>query len=220
MDLSPLLAALPVEQRLALSYAPGAARVPALAVLALDARLAAVVRAGREPLLAQIRLAWWRELLARPASQWPEGEPVLTVLRETGVDAVRLGELVISWERFLGQEQLDSAAIEGLAQSRAGVFMALAETCGAGSSASEAERAGRNWALVDIALRLSDPAERVLAHDLIARQDWRRPVLPRALRPLAVLHGLARRVRGRAGVGLVSGPGALLAALRLGTLGF
>jgi hypothetical protein len=34
-----------------------------LALLALDARLAAILRGRREPIAAQLRLAWWREML-------------------------------------------------------------------------------------------------------------------------------------------------------------
>ena len=48
------LAELPAPQRLALSYSPGRARPATLALLTLDARLAAILRGRREPLAAQL----------------------------------------------------------------------------------------------------------------------------------------------------------------------
>jgi len=76
-----LASELPPPQRLALAYAPARARPATLALLALDARLAAILRGRREPLAAQLRLAWWREMFARPPSDWPAGEPLLEALR-------------------------------------------------------------------------------------------------------------------------------------------
>jgi phytoene synthase len=63
MDFSQLAATLPIERRLALAYAPGRARAATLGLFALDAALGNLVRAAREPLLGQMRLAWWREEL-------------------------------------------------------------------------------------------------------------------------------------------------------------
>ena len=55
-----LLDTLAPMHRLALAYAPAEARPAWAGLLALDARLAGVVRAAREPVLGQLRLAWWR----------------------------------------------------------------------------------------------------------------------------------------------------------------
>jgi phytoene synthase len=76
-----LAAELPPPQRLALNYASARARPAFLALLALDTRFAAVLRQRREPIAAQLRLAWWRKTLAEPAAGWPRGEPVLDALR-------------------------------------------------------------------------------------------------------------------------------------------
>ena len=79
--MSTLVEELPPAQRLALNYASRRARPATLALLALDARLAAILSQRREPIAAQLRLAWWRETLAKPSAQWPRGEPVLDALR-------------------------------------------------------------------------------------------------------------------------------------------
>ena len=70
------LSALPVERRLALAYAPANSRGLWLGLFALDARLGAVVQAAHEPLLAQIKLAWWRDELAKPLAARALGEPL------------------------------------------------------------------------------------------------------------------------------------------------
>ncbi len=62
---------LPTMHRLALAYAPGRTRLAWLALLALDSRLAGVLRSASEPMLAQIRLAWWRDMLARSEADRP-----------------------------------------------------------------------------------------------------------------------------------------------------
>jgi len=60
VDHEELLDSLGPLNRLALAYAPQSTRLPLLALLALDMRLAGIVRNSREPMLAQLRLAWWR----------------------------------------------------------------------------------------------------------------------------------------------------------------
>lgn len=214
---SVLLEAIPTEQRLALAYARPADKPLTLAIFLLDARLAATVRGGREPVLAQIKLAWWREQLARDAADRPAGEPLLAMLAPLAAESAALGRLVDGWEQLLGDSPLPSDALEGFADGRGAAFAALARHIGEPAAAPAAERAARGWALADLAAKLGQADERAAALDLAARHDWGRPALPRRLRPLQVLHGLARRERGQGP--LLAGPGALLAATRIGLLG-
>ena len=81
----------------------------------------------------------------------------------------------------------------------------------------EARRAARGWALAELGAALTDPDQQAAALSLIARQDWHRARLPRELRPLQVLHGLAARQRGHGS--FIPGPAAALRAVRLGLLG-
>jgi phytoene synthase len=189
--------------RLALVYAPLRARQPWLALLALDAKLAALIRGSREPMLGQIRLAWWRERLAAPRESWPQGEPVLAALRAWPGDPADLVPLVDGWEALLA-EPLDMA---GFAEGRAGALSALGVALGCPSEAI-ALRA-RRWALADLAAHLSDPAQAAEARRLAAAIVTDAP-LPRAMRPLVVLDGL--------GAGPAGLPG-LMRAVRLGLVG-
>lgn len=208
-----LVEALPMARRLALAYAPAEAREPLLAFLALDVRLAGIVRHSHEPMLAQLRLAWWREQLQQDGGAWPTGEPLLAALRSWNGRHGVLAALADGWEGMAGAAPLAPAVFEQLAQARAEGFAALAD------GHAEARRMGRNWALADIAARLSHPQEQAAALDLARRQDWRGASLPRTLRPLAVLHGLAARALRRGGNLDRISPTDLLAALRIGLVG-
>lgn len=167
--------------------------------------MAGVVREAREPVLAQIRLAWWRERLAEPADKRPTGEPLLALL---GHHAAAFGPLVDGWEALLGEAPLPKSALSDFAEGRARALGGLADVLGIPQEPSE--RAGRSWALADLATRLGDLEE--LANVAVLKAETQGfPRLPRAMRPLVVLHGLASRSR--------NGPIALLTAMRLGILG-
>ena len=205
---------LPQPQRLALSYAPARARPATLALLMLDARLAAILRGRREPIAAQLRLAWWRDMLARPAVEWPRGEPVLDALRDWR-DPAGLSDLAVGWEALLA-ETLTPAAIAEFVAGRGRVFACLARELGV-EAVENAEEAARIWALADLAANISDGEERALVADY--GRALAPPPLSASLRPLAVLAGLGARALKLGGVPLLSGPGSTLLALRIGLTG-
>ncbi len=207
--LADLAETLPLAQRLALSYAPRGVREANLALLALDQRLAAILRAGGEPALAQIKLAWWRERLAEPVARWPEGEPLLALLRTWPGGPAVLGGVVDGWEQLLA-DQLDEAAIAGFADGRAAGWQAL--------GGARAGLAGRRWALADLLLHLDDGDEATAVRAALLRAPAA-PRLARAVRPLAVLHTLAARALRRDTRDLLDGPGALACAMRVGIIG-
>ncbi|MDE2437153.1 MAG: hypothetical protein KGM49_12920 [Sphingomonadales bacterium] len=211
MSVESLLQTLPTEQRLALAYAPVASRDALLALLALDARLASVVRTGHEPILIQMRLAWWRERLAGLATATTPAEPLLQLAAASWADPRALIPLVDGWEALAGEDTAEAA--NAISQGRACAFAALTPP----GFRDEAARAAHGWALADLATRLPDSVERSTAIECAARQDWRRPALPRSLRPLAVLFALARRRHD--GRPLLSGIGAFFAAMRVGLFG-
>lgn len=214
-----LLETLPVLHRLALAYAPRRMREATLTLLALDNRLAGIVRSTSEPMLGQVRLAWWRDMLARTSGERPSGEPLLAALDALGGHAGELAALVDGWEHLAVSEMLDEAAIRSFCAGRGAAFAALAAIAGREDARDPAGRAGEGWALADLAVRLDSPAERETALRLVAGQEWRRIALPRELRPLAVLHGLAVKA-GRAGSGLDAlTPGALATVIRIGLFG-
>lgn len=205
-----LLEALPPLQRLALAYAPASAREPTLALFVLDQRLAGIVRNSHEPSLAQLRLAWWREQLQVDAAQWPRGEPLLASLKSWRGGHGAAVELVNGWEYLTGAAPLPEADLLAFAQGRGEAFAGLARVLGV--DPAPALKLGRQWALADLAAHVAHPEEQTRARHLLAAEG--KPArVARALRPLAVLHGLA--AKGRDG----QTPGALLTALRLGLLG-
>lgn len=218
-DTTGLVDSLPILQRLALSYAPSASRMPTLALLALDARLADIVRSASEPMLAQLRLAWWREQLQTRRDDWPEGEPLLAVLKSWDNGHSALGPLVDGWEALTADAPLPRSAMEDLAAGRASAFTGLAELFGADDEKATVYRLGFNWALTDIASHLSQTEEKQAASDLARNQNWSPARLSRKMRSLAVLHGLAARAV-KKGKSLDSlSPAALVPALRIGLLG-
>lgn len=188
-------------QRLALAYAPARMRADWETLLLLDARLAGVVRGAREPVLAQIRLAWWRERLAEDPTSWPRGEPLLARLADWGASLPPLATLVDGWEVLLGEQAPD---VNAFADGRAGAVAALARRLGVQFTPA-AQASSRAWALADLAAHLAAPAEKRTALDALARVKAGR--VARELRPVAVLRVCAE------GEG---GWRTLLAAMRVG----
>jgi 15-cis-phytoene synthase len=210
----PILDSLPAVQRVALAYALPEGRRAWLGFFALDSRLAQILRETREPMLGQIRLAWWLERLIEAPDKRPRGEPLLALL---GEDSERLVPLVDGWEAMLGEAPLPREPLAAFAEGRALALAGLAAGLKLPAAAEDAKLVGRSWALADLALRLSHSDERAQVGSLITAEQDDRPRLPRAMRPLVVLHGLAVRDLGRGNEG--SGMGALLATLRLGIFG-
>jgi len=213
------VSSLPLPQRLALSYAPRASRNAFAGLFALDTRFAGIVRHAREPMLAQMRLAWWRDVLAKPAAEWPTGEPLLALLAEWQGESAALCGLAEGWECLLAEPPFGASEIDGFAMGRAECFAALTRLASMGERADDARRAGRIWALADLAQGLGKPQERESALAMARKEAGTRFRLPRALRPALVLAGLARRAVKRGGGDLLAGPADMLAALRLGIMG-
>lgn len=211
-----LIETLPPAHRLALAYAPRRARGPTLALLALDARLAGIVRQQGEPIIAQMKLGWWRERFSQPPSGWPAGEPLLAELATLGTSAQYLGVMVDGWEALLA-EVLDPPSVEAFAAGRAGGWLAVADRIAPRADREAVSRSASDWALADLAVNLTDPGERQLALTRIGAVHQTR--MDPALRPLVVLRGLALRAAQRGARTVVDGPGAALTALRLGFSG-
>ncbi len=202
--------------RLALAYAPASARPGWQAVLALDSRLAGIIRSAREPMLAQLRLAWWRDRLSSDPAGWPKGEPLLADLAAWGSVVSALVPLVDGWEALLGEAPLGEQALQQFAAGRAGAMAALAGHLGV--DPAQVEPLARRWALADLALHLGHAEERATA-GLLLEFCAAGGKVPAAMRPLAVLAGLNERAIRIGATEALSGPGALLAALRLGIIG-
>lgn len=207
---------LPLEPalRVALAWQPHPWRESLQALFELDARLARVVARAREPMLAQIRFAWWRERLEQPAAGHPMGEPLLArISAGWGDRAALLIPLVDSWDERLGDSPLSPEALARFARGRGEALAGLAELAGAPGHRDSAALAGERWAFADLAGRRGE-REAVLAAGTLPASLR----LPRALRGIAVLDRLAARAIER-GEPMLAGRKDALVALRLGLLG-
>ena len=199
--------------RLALSYAPASMRESTYSLMLLDERLAAILRLGGEPMIAQIKLAWWRDRLTEEPSSWPAGEPLLARLRDWPGDVSRLARMVDGWETLLS-ERFGPEELDAYAAGRGSGWVALAETCGVDEAA--VDRAARQWAIADLLPHLAKPEE---AEPARACLDQAAPRIPRPLRPLAVLRKLTVKAALQGHGDPLHGAGALFAALRAGLTG-
>lgn len=155
-----------IERRLVLTYMPTPAAASALAALfALDDKLAETLRTTSEPMLGQIRMQWWQDALAKLDSAPPPPEPVLEgiardVLRD-GLTGAEVGQIVEGW-RVLLEAELDDAALRNHG-ARGRALFALAGRVAEAAATDPLERAGEGWALADLSVKLSDPAEAAAA---------------------------------------------------------
>ncbi|NVD43845.1 hypothetical protein HUV48_02285 [Altererythrobacter sp. HHU K3-1] len=184
---------------------------------AFDRKLERVVRQANEPILAQMKLAWWRDRLREEAAARPKGDPLLDALgREWNGREVALISLVDGWEATLG-----AASRKGLgefAKGRALLMQAWADAAGASDDAETVKIEARRWSYGDAAAAAGETEARELAMELESELP-RRARLTRALRPLAILAGLAERSIAAGGVRAVEDRGAMLAAMRIALLG-
>lgn len=109
-------------------------RRPALTALwRLEARLFALVAQHREPMLAQIKLSWWRDRLAQIAARsddLPRGEPLLAELVAQWRGNAALVPLVDAYEAILLADSDGGrmAAADGLANAMRAVMGGSADT--------------------------------------------------------------------------------------------
>lgn len=199
-------------ERLAVLYAPRSLRPRYRSLLLLDAQLARIVLKAREPALAQLKLAWWREAcLDLPGVR---GHPLVRDLAAVWhPEPDRLIGLVDAWEELAVSEGVGLAAAEKIATARA---EALASAAGL-TPTNDCVAAARRWTLATLAAHAIDRRQRDAL--VIAAAGIGEARLPRALRPLALLDGLSRRALRRQDVTLLGDRLSPLAALRLGIFG-
>lgn len=204
----PLAQELPPPLRLAVAYASRPARPLWTALLALDLRLAKAALGAGEPLLGQIRLAWWRDRFRDPAVAWPQGEPLLAALRPFDSERGALEGLIDGWEGLCGDEA-EPGDIARLTEARAAAIAALARLANVPEQAGTISMMAHRWASADLAVRLERPVDPNPAAS--SRSEVVR--LPRAMRPLTIMDDLALHSQDSHRLGT------LLRIVRLGLLG-
>ncbi len=119
---------------------PHARRAALSALWGLAARLTKLLLDAREPLIGQIKLAWWRDMAAMLASDpgaLPKGEPLLAELQETWAGQGGLDALVDAAEAMLLADCADDR--RAASESFGGHLFAL-------SGGDEA--GGKRWGLI------------------------------------------------------------------------
>lgn len=161
-------------------YAPASARAGLIALFALDCELAQLVASTTEPMLGEIRLAWWRERLEELDAGKAPAQPLLLALRDHALPVLRGAELAgleDRWLALIGSDAVPPAHVEG-----GGLLFALAARLLAGEEGGDqgaARALGRAWVLGEPAVRVAAP-----------------------LRPLAGLAALSARDAARSRAGL------------------
>ncbi|MFN4114523.1 MAG: hypothetical protein ACK4GD_11330 [Sphingomonadaceae bacterium] len=209
---------LPPPQRVALGYATAATRAAWAALIGFDLRLAATVATASEPMLAQIRLAWWRETLEFPRDMRPAGDALLDALGQhlAGSEPMLTG-LVEAWELILAEPPIAHQTLDRYLNLRAAAYAGLGARFGI--DPANADAAARWWVLGDTLAHLSDPEERAIAAAMAdSLPDMDLP-LGRPMRPLAILGALGQRAVKAGGTGLLCDRSGALVALRVGIFG-
>ena len=139
--------------RLLTVYAADPAR--AALALAIDERLAGALRAAREPMIAAIRLAWWRDVLVKDDASKGHGEPLVAAWRAWQPDeAAReyVDDLIDGWSALADPDAPARATADAFSCHRGGGLFALLT----GDSSPPMQAAGRLWSLWDLAAHVED----------------------------------------------------------------
>ena len=160
------------ERWLACLYAAEPARQALVALLALDCELAHLVATTTEPMLGEIRLAWWRDRLIELDTRPTPAQPLLQALQSQvlprGVTGAELALLEDRWLCLLGEDDaaLPEAHIEG-----GGVLFALAARL-LGGDPVQGTILGRAWASgLKVAPRTPTPLRPLRALAELAARD-------------------------------------------------
>jgi len=182
------------DRYVAVLLAPAPARDGLFALFALDLELAQIVATTTEPLLGEIRLAWWREQLVRLDSAAAPAQPTLAALSRfalpAGITGASLEPLEDAHLALLLDEHFDAAKLEAHLANRGGVLFAASARL-LGGDPDVARRFGRVWALGDFVRRGERPPYLSVTLLESANQRDDLPAAPRALRPLAALARMA-----------------------------
>ncbi len=130
------------DRWLACLYAPASARPGLIALMALDLELAQLVVTTTEPMLGEIRLAWWRERLEELDEGKVPAQPLLAALKAHAlpmVSGAALAGLEDRWIDMLGHDGVTDAHVAG-----GGYFFALAARL-LGGDVVAADLLGRAW---------------------------------------------------------------------------
>jgi phytoene synthase len=134
-----------------------AARADVIALYAFNIELARIPEQVREPLMAEIRLTWWREALdevfaGRPARRHPVVEALAEVVRRRGLAAQPFEAMIEARMGDVDPDALTSeSAVQAYVDQTAGALMALAVATLGGGDALAVRPAAQAWGLAGLA---------------------------------------------------------------------
>lgn len=211
---------LSAAHQLTLAYLSGDERAALSAGFALDQRLSRIVRNANEPILAQMRISWWREMLNDDLAKRPKGDVVLASIGTNWLGREGpLIQLADAWEELLVTETLGEEAIDRISQNRSAFIVEAVGRAGDNSLLPHLEAISKRWALVDLAVHCSSAVESKKIMDMARAITVRSRALPRKLRGIAVLDALVRHSLKHGARPLAEGRIGALVAFRAGLIG-
>jgi phytoene synthase len=168
------------------------------ALFRISAAMGDVLRTTSEPMIARIRLAWWRERLEElrdgsPAPAEPRLLAAQQLLLPRGVAGADLAELETGWARMLEPFPWDIETKEGIWFRGVKAFGLAARLLG--HPDERLQQAGGLWALVDAARHCSDAEtrERLMTRAGTIARGLKGKKFAARIRPLSALAALAIR---------------------------
>ncbi|HRF09631.1 MAG TPA: squalene/phytoene synthase family protein [Xanthobacteraceae bacterium] len=162
-------------------FAPAKKRKHLFALYAFDLELSHVPDAVREPMAGEIRLQWWRDVLAGERAGEAKANPVAAALLDTveryAVSAEAMHRSIDAREfDLIGSPMASQTALDAYLDDTSGVTMAAAATILApGSDLGEASRVGgRAWGMIKLLQNVGRDVARgrlFLPLDLLARHE-------------------------------------------------
>lgn len=168
-------------ENLSVFYASAAFQSAFRLLLTFDNRLADTVINAKEPMIAQMKLAWWNDVISKSPDTRPKGEPMVQLLNSINVGdmGVAMLQLVDSWGVLAASDDWTGQTLERFAELRSlAVFGSYAGWIGATELVSNH---GKAWAIEDLSSRaFIKPAQ----DDEAAMTVWRSD---KKMRPLSIL---------------------------------
>ena len=204
---------LPTWANLVLAYSDDRLSVPLRDLIAFDLRLTMVFTQVKEPALAQIRLAWWRDQFNRVIAddQRSPPDPLLaSLIQSWRGEHQALIDLIDGWESLLVGPPEDPLSLSSFENANASAFSSLASIAEREQAATDAAMHGRLWGrakLLQLGLEIRTGSEIPL------------PRIPRTLRSLFIIGGLSSRAIFKGGQPLFGDRFSPIVAMRLGLVG-
>mgnify|MGYP001209812577 CR=1 FL=1 len=185
------------------------------ATFGLYTLLGRVVLGSNEPIVSQIRLAWWRDKLQALSAGALDRDPLAALIQSSwGKDTSSLINLIDGWESVLVEPKRTMLFV----RAKAELARAIAEKVGSQSDVGGAVLDGKLWAYADLA-NLADEMTKAWALQEWTKLPHGNKTKARELRPLRVLGGLAQRSLENGGAPMLGDRMSPLVALRLGLWG-